>query len=250
MSYNVVQPGPPDKHLQLTRARSLRPPPRSIFDPWDCAAAARSAPQQKRNPFGYKQSYTPATTIMTPRLLLLCLMLGTSSSLAHAQLRIAPFVTGTLGVTDLRNRIRIQTSPPTTNVAATHSGNILAAVSAGLAFGEHIAADLTVRSSVEIRQPFRAFTLGGAIRWGTQSQLYVRAGFGGVHGFEAVDCTASASSCGPYDSEWTAGFDLSAGLNLRGDKRWSIGPVLWWAQSMGSDTQYRSLGLGVQLRYR
>ena len=187
---------------------------------------------------------------MTPRLLCLVFVLGLSFGEAQAQVRIIPYAAAALGVSDLRTRIRIQTSPPSVNFAATHSNNLLAAVNLGLGIGHHFAVDAGLRSTVGIRQPFRVLSFGPAVRWGQRAQVQLRAGLGRVQGFQEVICVASSSRCPRYDSEWANGFDLSAGLSFRSGARWSIGPDVWWAQSTGGGTQYGSLGLGAHVRYQ
>ncbi len=186
---------------------------------------------------------------MSARLLFLVFVLGHSINEAQAQARIAPYATATLGVSDLRTRIRIQTSPPTSNFAATHSKNILAAVNVGIAISDHFAVDASLRSTLEIRQPFRALTVGPTVQWGQRAQVHIRGGLGRVQGFQAVDCVTVSFSCPRYDSEWANGFDLSVGIDFRSGTRWSIGPAIWWAQSTGGGTQYRSMGLGARVRY-
>jgi len=187
---------------------------------------------------------------MTRRLLCLVFVLGPGIRQALAQVRIVPYAAASLGVSDLRTRVPIQTSPPTTNFAATHSTNLLAAVNVGIGIGDYLALDASLRSTVEIRQPFRALTFGPAVRWGQRAQVHVRGGLGRVQESQAVSCVTSSSACPSYVSEWANGVDLSAGVDFRSGTRWSIGPTVWWAQSIGGGTQSRSLGLGAQVRYQ
>jgi hypothetical protein len=181
----------------------------------------------------------------------LVLVLGSSTRAARAQLRIAPYAAGALGISDIRTLFRIQTNPPTAGTFAQHSRSMLVGIGLGVEFGRHFAADARVRSTLGIGQPFRVLTLGPALRWGQGRQLQVRAGLGKVQGFQAVDCVASPSSCfSHYTSEWANGFDLAAAVDFPAGRRWSIGPELWWAQSVDGATRYRSMGLGAHLRYR
>src|SRR3990167_1052914 len=138
---------------------------------------------------------------MTPRLLCLILVLGPGIRVAQAQFPIAPYAAGALGISDVRTRYSSQTSPPTGNVFAEHSGNVLAAVNAGIGFGHHFAADAGFRSAIGIGQPFRVLTLGPAVRWGHRVQVHVRGGLGRVQGFQGLTCVASPSSCPRYTSE-------------------------------------------------
>ena len=187
------------------------------------------------------------------RLLCLALMLGPGIGGAQAQITIAPYVTGVLGVSQTQERIPIQTIPPTSNSYATHYWNVLATINVGIEFGPNFAVDASFRSSVGIGQPFRALTLGPSSRWGQRVQIHFRGGLGRVQGSRAVAACIGilGSPCPRYSiSEWATGFDLGAGVDFRRGTRWSIGPVVWWAQTAGGTFQYRSIGLGAHVRYR
>ena len=193
------------------------------------------------------QPNTPWNSHTLPaRLVFVLLLLAFAPCLAPAQLRVAPYLAGSLGISDIRTRISVQTSPPSSDFATTHAANALAAINIGLEFGGHLAADAGLRSHLLIGHPFRAVTVGPVARLGS---LFFRGGLGRVQGFEAVACGGTAS-CSSYDSEWTTGFEVSAGMDFRTRSDWTVGPVLWWAQSTNSATQYRSIGLGAFVRFR
>jgi hypothetical protein len=187
---------------------------------------------------------------MVARVLCLVLVLRPTIKVAQAQVRIAAYAAGALGISDIRTRIPIQTNPPTANSFAEHSSNVLAAMTVGLQLGHHFALDAGLRSTVEIGVPFRVLSFGPAVRWGQRVRVHVRGSVARVQGFQGVSCVATTSSCPRYASEWLNGFDLEAGVDVRSRGRWTTGPVLWWAQSTGGTTQYRSLGMGARVRYR
>lgn len=186
----------------------------------------------------------------TARWLGLVLALAAATRVAHAQLRIAPYAAGALGVSDVRTSLPVQTNPPTVSVYHDHNGSLLSAVNLGVEFGSHVAVEAAFRSSVGIGVPFRVLTLGPSVRWGQRVQVSLRGGLGRVQGFQGVSCVASAPGCPRYTNEWRSGFDLAAGVDFPSGGRWSIGPVVWWAQSTSSATRYRSLGLGARVGYR
>lgn len=175
------------------------------------------------------------------------ILLMVASGASQAQVRVAPYAAATLGITDLRTRVPIQTSPPSKNFAATHSQNILAGVNLGVAIGNHVTIDASLRSTLGIRQPFRVLTAGVGLEGGRRARAQIRGGLGWVQGFEAVTCI-DGGDCAP-PSEWRAGLDLSAGINFPAGARWHLGPQVWWAQSLGSGKQYRSAGLGLRIGY-
>lgn len=180
----------------------------------------------------------------------LVFVLGPGLNPARAQTGRSPYVAVGLGAGDVATRISVQTSPPTGNAYVEHDRNLLAVLHLGIPFGPHFAADAGVRSTFGVGQPIRVLTLGPAIRWGGRVQLHLRGGVGGVEGFMGVACADPSSSCQQYATEWLSGFDLGVGVDLRWGRSWKIGPAAWWAQSTGGTTRYRSMGLGVQLRYR
>lgn len=187
----------------------------------------------------------------TTKTVVLCLVLvvGAWIRVAHAQSRVSPYAAAALGVSDVRTQFPWG-GPGMGEHRAQHGVNVLAAANVGIELGGHLGADASVRSSVGIGKPLRAVTLGPAVRWGRRVQAHVRGGLGRVERFEGVLCVDFGSSCPDYTSEWTTGFDLSAGVDFLAGGRWIVGPEVWWVQSTGGTVQHRSMGIGARVRYR
>lgn len=186
---------------------------------------------------------------MSPRWLVPLIPVVAFGQVATAQIAVKGYAAGTLGISDVSHRIFVQTSPPTDRMVTDHRRSLIASLSVGAEFSKHAALDAIFRSGIGIGRPFRVLTLGPAATVGENTRVRARAGIGRVQGFQAVDCVASAAPCPRYVSEWVTGIDVTVGVEFRRGSRWTLGPSFWWAESTDSTT-YRSLGVGVLLRYR
>jgi len=178
----------------------------------------------------------------------LLVLLGTLTTYTGELAGQTPYAVAGLGIGRQSHRFPIQTNPPTDSYAVSSTTNVLAAGGLGVRVSDHFGIDLSLRSTVEFGLPFRAISVGPTIRWAQHPRVSVRGGLGRIQGSEAVVCVNSTSSCPAYRSEWLSGFEVSVGLEFRQAAKWSLGPAIWWAQSIGGKTQYRSLGLGAQIR--
>lgn len=187
---------------------------------------------------------------MAVRLLVFLGALGACTGVASAQSPVTLYAGAALGLGSQQYRFPVETSPPTRSHATSSTSNVLAAGAIGVSIGGHLGVDATLRSTLEAGHPFRAISVGPTISWGSERRVSIRAGLGWIQGSEAVMCLDPQISCHGYISEWVRGFDVSIGVDLRRGSRWAAGPSVWWAQSTGSDSQYRSLGLALQVRFQ
>lgn len=185
---------------------------------------------------------------MTGRWLLMLVMVGTSVPALTAQTRVTPYAAATLGAGELGLRPVMQTSPPARARIMSTWFDLLVSGTAGVQIGEHLALDAVLRTTFMNTTPFRAITVGPVVQLG--HRVFVRGGLGQVRGSDSVVCVTNGPCAERYTHEWARGFDVSAGVDLHRNGPWQITPIAWWAQSTGKGTLYRSLGVGMQIRFQ
>jgi hypothetical protein len=188
-------------------------------------------------------------------LLWIIVILCCSPRMAHAQAPVAPYVTGTLGISDTRTHT-LRTSPVRGDRwSRLNVSSVMASVQAGIRWGSHIGVDAGIRSTVGIGYPFQAINMGVRLEAGA---LHARLGLGRVKGFWEVAyvpeqmADSDMASWSEWESEWVNGFDLELGAAARLGA-FDIGPTVWWSQSMFEEgkqrRRYGSVGIGVAARF-
>lgn len=169
-------------------------------------------------------------------LLCITVAIAGSASMAHGQISIAPYAEGAIGMSATRTQI------PSGDYAHTLP-SVMAAANVGILLDSSFGIDAGVRSTFGIGRPFRIITMGARIR---ARQMTARIGVGRLEGFDHVGCITA--DCPMYRSEWTNGLDLEVGMAFRRGG-FDFGPMVWLAQSIdGINNNYRSIGIGIEVR--
>lgn len=130
---------------------------------------------------------------------------------------------------------------------------VLANLSLGTRVARRVASDVSLRTTLGTGVPFRALTLGVSVLSNPPRGVYFRLGAGAVQGYEPWICVAEGTAgppCSGYSAEWKFGLDVSAGLQLLTHATWSVGPTIWYAQSLGGFAEYGSAGLGLAVAWQ
>lgn len=111
---------------------------------------------------------------------------------------------------------------------------------------------LSVRTTFDRALPFRSVALGAAIR--TFRRVRFHLALARIQGSQPVLCLQSGSSCPHYGRDRRWGFEARVGWEAIVQGHASVGPAVWWVQSLApSDTlltQYRAIGIGLQIGWR
>lgn len=164
-----------------------------------------------------------------------------------AQSPVSAYVAVAIGVGDQQRRIAAPTGH-----SSVSSSNILGTAAAGLILGKGLAVDAMFRTTLGFTEmtPFRAVSVGPTFHLGGRPSVHLRAGFGRIRGSDTIVCIDNSRSCPDFVHEWSSGLDLSVSAEFRVAGRTSVGPSVWWVQSIEGGTRHRSLGVGVQVRFQ
>jgi hypothetical protein len=164
---------------------------------------------------------------------------------AHAQ--HTPWVQLDLGGLFLHDRVTTRF-----NGTSSHSSaDIGAGIALGIPLTRWLVPDASFHSSVGRDLAYHSLSIGLAARTTNDRRAYGHVALVRIFASQGDTCGGTCAAPNGNDQRW--GFEFRAGLNLIDPEQFTLGPTIWYQQSLSPTgillASYKAFGIGLQVGF-